>query len=93
MKRLLSLCLILATAPLLATDPAPRPAASAQAQAINTICPVSGDQVGSVGKPVYVEYNGKKIAFCCKDCVKKFRKNPDKYAKLAEKNESAHEGM
>ena len=93
MKRLLSLCFILVAAPLLATDPVPRPAAPAGAQAINTTCPVSGDEVGSVGKPVYVEYNGKKIAFCCKDCVKKFRKNPDKYSKLAEKNESAHEGM
>jgi YHS domain-containing protein len=81
----------------LAADPAPQtPAAATRAdagQAINTVCPVSGDTVGSVGKPVYAEYHGKKIAFCCKDCAKKFYKNPDKYGPLAEKNQSADEGM
>jgi YHS domain-containing protein len=70
-----------------------QPTPAAAAQSINTICPVSGDRVGSVGKPAYAEYHGKKIAFCCKDCVKKFRKNPDKYGALAEKNQSAGEGM
>lgn len=58
-------------------------------QAPNTICPVSGDKVGSIGKPVYVEYQGKKIALCCKDCVKDFRRDPAKYAALAEKNQVA----
>jgi YHS domain-containing protein len=79
-----------------AADPAghqPVPAATDAKQAINTVCPVSGDKVGSVGKPVYAEYHGKKIAFCCKDCVKKFHKNPDKYGALAEKNQTADEGM
>lgn len=80
-----------------AADPAPqKPAAATRAdagQATNTVCPVSGDKVGSVGKPVYVEYHGKRIAFCCKDCVKKFYKNPDKYGALAEKNQSANEGL
>jgi YHS domain-containing protein len=84
-------------------DPAPQQAAAAAradagqaadaGQTINTVCPVSGDTVGSVGKPVYAEYHGKKIAFCCKDCAKKFYKNPDKYGALAEKNQSANEGM
>jgi hypothetical protein len=63
-------------------------------QAVNTVCPVSGDPVGSVGKPAYAGYHGKQeVAFCCKACVKKFRKNPDKYGALAEKNQSADEGM
>jgi YHS domain-containing protein len=79
-----------------AADPVGNPPASAAAadasQAINTVCPVSGDPVGSVGKRAYAEYHGKRIAFCCRDCVKKFHKNPDKYGALAEKNQSADEG-
>jgi hypothetical protein len=56
-------------------------------ESINTVCPVSGDQVGGdMGKPVYVEYQGKKIGLCCKDCVKDFKKDPAKFAALAEKN-------
>jgi YHS domain-containing protein len=74
-------------------DPQNTSATSSSEKAVNTVCPVSGDKVGTVGKPVYVEYQGKRIAFCCKDCVKKFRKNPDKYGSLALKNQSANEGM
>ena len=62
-------------------------------QAMNTLCPVSGDPVGSVGKPVYADYGGKAIAFCCKGCAKKFRMHPDKYGPLAENNQTAHEPM
>jgi YHS domain-containing protein len=57
------------------------------ATATNKVCPVSGDKVGSMGKPVYVEYQGKKIALCCKDCVADFKKDPAKYAALAEKKQ------
>ena len=72
----------------------PAPAAAVNANpAVNTVCPVSGDRVGSVGKPAYAEYHGRQVAFCCKACVKKFRKNPDKYGALAEKNQTANEGM
>ena len=85
----------------MAADPSPAPSASAASsapaqtsnQAVNTVCPVSGDTVGDVGKPVYAQYQGKTIAFCCKDCLKKFNKNPDKYGPLALKNQSANEGM
>ena len=45
--------------------------------------------MGSIGKPVYVEYQGKKLALCCKDCLKDFHRNPAKFAALAEKNEVA----
>jgi YHS domain-containing protein len=82
-----------------ATDPSSSPSASAAPsaqtsnQAVNTICPVSGDTVGDIGKPVYAQYQGKTIAFCCKDCLKKFNKNPDKYGPLALKNQSANEGL
>jgi hypothetical protein len=58
-------------------------------ESANTICPVTGDEVGGdMGKPIYVEYQGKKIGLCCKDCVKDFKKNPAKFAALAEKNQA-----
>jgi YHS domain-containing protein len=82
-----------------AADPSPPPSASAAPsaqtsnKAVNTVCPVSGDTVGDIGKPVYTQYQGQTIAFCCKDCLKKFNKNPEKYGPLALKNQSANEGM
>ncbi len=82
-----------------AADPSPSSSASAapsaqtSQKAVNTTCPVSGDAVGDIGKPVYAQYKGQTIAFCCKDCLKKFNKNPDKYGPLALKNQSADEGM
>lgn len=90
MKVLLSsvFAAVLATTVLADPPSAQKPAQSQNgSQASNTVCPVSGDEVGSIGKPVYVEYQGKKIALCCKDCVKDFRRDPAKYAALAEKNQ------
>jgi YHS domain-containing protein len=81
-----------------AADPSPSagaiaaPSAQISQKAANTVCPVSGDKVGDVGKPVYAQYEGQTIAFCCKSCLKKFNKNPDKYGPLALKNQSANEG-
>jgi YHS domain-containing protein len=82
-----------------AADPNPSASASAAQSAensnktVNTVCPISGDKVGDIGKPVYAQYKGQTIAFCCKHCLKKFNKNPDKYGSLALKNQSAHEDM
>ena len=80
---------ILATSALAADPSDQKPASQNGKQATNTVCPVSGDKVGSIGKPVYVEYQGKKLALCCKDCLKDFHRNPAKFAALAEKNEVA----
>jgi len=45
-----------------------------------TTCPVMG---GAIDKDIFVEYQGKKVYFCCKDCVEKFKTNPERYiAKL-----------
>jgi YHS domain-containing protein len=45
-----------------------------------TVCPVMG---GAINKEIFAEYNGKKVYFCCSDCVAEFKKNPEKYlAKL-----------
>lgn len=50
----------------------------------NTICPVSGESVEAMDKPYQVEYNGKVYNLCCEACAKAFKKNPEKYSKIAE---------
>ena len=53
----------------------------------NKICPVSGGPVkGSMGDtPVTVEYNGKVYNLCCPGCLSLFKKNPEYYSNIAEK--------
>lgn len=43
----------------------------------NAFCPVMGDPVDPEVQTV--EYKGKLIGFCCKSCIKKFQKEPEKY--------------
>jgi YHS domain-containing protein len=51
-----------------------------------TTCPVSGEKLGGMGAPVSIDYQGKKVAFCCDSCIAKFQKDPSKYlAKLPAK--------
>jgi YHS domain-containing protein len=45
----------------------------------NKICPVMGEDVDASVETV--DYNGKTIGFCCKKCVAKFKKDPEKYMK------------
>jgi hypothetical protein len=47
-------------------------------------CIVSDEKLGEMGKPVVLVYEGQEMKFCCKDCVKKFNKEPAKYIKLME---------
>lgn len=42
----------------------------------NANCPISGDPVNP---QVTAVYQGKTYGFCCKGCVSKFKKNPEKY--------------
>ena len=47
------------------------------------VCPVSGDLLGSAGKPIKVTVKGKTVFLCCPDCKEAIMKDPDKYlAKL-----------
>src|SRR3989338_6890644 len=52
----------------------------------NKICPVSGNPAddGTMGETVKYEYNGKIYNLCCKMCVKDFKRDPEKYSKIAE---------
>jgi YHS domain-containing protein len=42
-----------------------------------TVCPVSGDPID---KKVSIDYQGKKVYFCCTACVAPFKADPNKYA-------------
>ncbi|HVU18356.1 MAG TPA: hypothetical protein VHD32_15740 [Candidatus Didemnitutus sp.] len=74
--------------------------AKAKAEYPTTACIVSEDKLGGdMGKPVDFIYRteGKPdrlISFCCKDCVKDFNKDPEKYLKIldgaAKKEGEAH---
>jgi YHS domain-containing protein len=64
------------------SSPGPVNAADAKPYPLKN-CLVSGNELGSMGKPVTKVYNGQEIKFCCKPCVKKFEANQTKYlAKL-----------
>ena len=57
-----------------------------------TTCPVSGEKLGEMGKPLVFTYQGQEVKLCCKNCKKDFDKDPAKYIKkieAAEKEESA----
>lgn len=41
-----------------------------------THCPIMG---GEINKDYFVEYNGKKVYFCCPGCEEKFNEDPEKY--------------
>lgn len=48
-----------------------------------TTCVVSGEKLGEMGTPVVFNYKGTEVRFCCNDCLKTFKKDPEKYlAKL-----------
>ncbi len=43
-----------------------------------TVCPVMGDKID---KKYYVDYEGKRVYFCCDSCPKSFEADPEKYMK------------
>jgi YHS domain-containing protein len=51
-------------------------------------CIVSGDKLGEMGEPYVFKYEGRELKFCCKGCVKDFKKEPAKYIKKIEEAEA-----
>jgi YHS domain-containing protein len=51
-------------------------------------CVVTGEKLGEMGDPYVWEYEGREIKFCCKGCVKDFKKEPAKYIKLMDEAEA-----
>jgi hypothetical protein len=67
-----------------AAPPAPAPVAdpTLKPYPLKT-CVVSGEELGSMGKPIVIAHEGREIKFCCKGCDGKFLKDPKPYvAKL-----------
>ncbi len=55
-------------------------------KAFNIICPVSTEEVDP---EVTYTYKGKTYALCCNNCLKKFKKDPEKYiSRLSEDGKS-----
>src|SRR5512142_1342962 len=44
-------------------------------------CIISGDKLGEMGQPFVYVHEGREIKFCCKGCLKDFKKDPAKYVK------------
>ena len=42
-------------------------------------CLVGGSDLGEMGEPVSYIHEGQEFKFCCKPCIPKFKKNPQKY--------------
>ncbi len=42
-------------------------------------CPVMGDVLGEMGEPIPVTVKGQTVYVCCKGCVGKVQRDPDKY--------------
>lgn len=42
-------------------------------------CPVNGEPLGSMGKPIRVDVSGRSIYVCCEGCVNAVKRNPEKY--------------
>ena len=76
MKTIQTLVLILGASSLFAADSSkPFPAT------IKT-CVVSGEKLDSMGKPYVFTHEGQEVKFCCKNCLKDFKKDPAKYMKI-----------
>ena len=43
------------------------------------VCVVSGEKLGSMGKPHVIKHEGTEVQFCCKSCVKDFNADPKKF--------------
>lgn len=58
-------------------------------------CLVSGEKLGEMGKAYEFDYKGQQIKLCCKDCLKDFNKDPQKYLKklaAGNKGQDEHKG-
>lgn len=73
------------TAPSTPSPAAANPAAKVPVKAYPLkVCLVTDSDLDSMGDEVSIVYQGQVIKFCCKPCVKKFLRAPEKYlAELA----------
>ena len=64
------------------SQPAPTgkapPVPVAKAEIAQKLCPVTDDPINP---DIFVDYNGRRIYFCCGACPAEFKKDPEKYVK------------
>ena len=70
--------------------PVADPVPSSEAYPLD-VCAVSGKKLGSMGKPIDFMHEGRQVRFCCRGCVPRFQKGPEKY--LAEINKKIIEAQ
>ena len=56
----------------------PAPAVAAPPFGGQRTCPVTGEELGSMGKPVPVTVKGQTVYVCCRGCAAKAQADPDK---------------
>ena len=63
--------------------PTTKPSTTQPSKPVNKFCAVEGKD-HEVDPKVTVNYKGKTVGFCCKDCIEEFNKDPEKYVKKME---------
>ncbi len=49
----------------------------------NSVCPISGNAVGSMVAGAHVDYGGYRVGLCCPSCTEKFMSHADENLKAA----------
>jgi YHS domain-containing protein len=72
------------------TMPPAEPGAETQGVIAQKMCPVMNNE--PIDPKVFVDYNGRRIYFCCPSCPPVFNKDPEKYIKIVDEQLKAAEG-
>lgn len=51
------------------------------------VCPVSGEELGSMGDPIVFNHQGRDIRFCCAGCTPRFEADPAKFLAIIDQKE------
>lgn len=66
------------TAPDSSTEAGGTPALASDPFPLET-CPVSGEQLGSMGDPIVLAQPGREVKLCCEGCVKSYEDGPEEF--------------
>ena len=70
-----------------------QPATTAPASYPLEVCVVSGEKLGSMGKPFVIQHEGTEVRFCCDSCLPEFNANPDKFLAMVKAGKVEHSGQ
>ena len=60
------------------------PTTRADGAAQQRLCPVTGEELGSMGEPIPVTVMGQTISVCCQACVRAVKRDPQKYIQIVQ---------